>query len=106
MIQKELEMIFEEERIVKVYRITVKKIIERLLSLQEIPCFEFESEVEEQFEGYDYKDVENVVGFAQWPDISMDGEYQLHVKIDHEEAYEFTLFVVVKDQKVSVVNVL
>lgn len=97
---------FEEERVVKVYRVTVKKIIERLLSLQEVDISEFQNEVIEQFEGYDYKDIEEVAGFDTWPDISDDGEYELGVKIDHEDAYEFTIFIKVEDLKVSVVNVL
>lgn len=97
---------FEEERMVKVYRVTVKKIIERLLELQDIDCTEFAQEVEEQFDGYDYQDIEELVGFENWPDISIDGEYNLNVKIDHENAYEFTIYVVVKDKKISVTNVL
>lgn len=97
---------FEEERIFKVYRVTVKKIIERLLELQDINIDDFEDEVKEQFDGYDYKDIEEVVGFEAWPEISNDGEYQLNVKVDHEDAYEFTLHVQTKNKKVSVVNVL
>jgi len=35
-----------------------------------------------------------------------DGEYELNCKIDHEDAYELTLFVEIKDGLVSVKNVL
>ena len=97
---------FEEERIVKVYRVTVKKIVERLVELQDIDIEEFIDEVKEQFDGYDYKDIEEVVGFESWTDISKDGEYQVDVKIDHEDAYEFTIHIKTKDKKISVVNVL
>jgi hypothetical protein len=97
---------FEEENIVKVYRVTVKKIIERLLQLQNIAIEEFQSEVLEQFDGYDYKDIEEVVGFENWPDISENGSYELNVKINHEDAYEFTLHVQTADKKISIYNVL
>ena len=97
---------FEEERIVKVYRVTVKKIIDRLLSLQDVDIDDFKDEVHEQFDGYDYKDIEDVVGFDSWGDISSDGKYELMVKIEHEDAYEFTIFAEVKDKKVNVYNVL
>ena len=100
------ESMFEEERVLKVYRITVKKIIERLLELQDIDVEEFSKEVEEQFDGYDYEDIEDVVGFDRWPDISNNGEYQLNVKVDHEDAYEFTIYIKTEGNKVSVVNVL
>lgn len=97
---------FDEQRVVKVYRVTVKKIIERLLSLQEISQTSFQEEVVEQFDGYDYKDIEEVTGFDTWPDLSQDGEYELMVKIDHEDAYEFTIHVKVENTKISVLNVL
>lgn len=97
---------FEEEKIVKVYRVTVKKIIERLLELQSVDISIFKDEVVEQFDGYDYKDVEEVVGFENWPDISGDGNYELNVKVNHEDAYEFTLHIEVKEQKATVTNVL
>ena len=97
---------FEEQRVVKVYRVTVKKIIERLLSLQGVSKENFQEEVIEQFDGYDYKDIEEVSGFDTWPDLSNDGEYELMVKIDHEDAYEFTIHVKVENQKISVLNVL
>jgi hypothetical protein len=97
---------FEQQRVVKVYRVTVKKIIDRLLSLQEIELEDFQSEVIEQFDGYDYKDIEDVTGFDTWPDLRNDGEYKLGVKIDHEDAYEFTVFTKVIDGKITVINVL
>jgi len=97
---------FEEDRVVKVYRVTVKKIIERLLSLKQIELENFNNEVLEQFDGYDYKDIEEVVGFETWPDMSANGDYELMVKVNHEDAYEFTLHVTVKEGKVTVLNVL
>jgi hypothetical protein len=97
---------FDEPRVVKVYRVTVKKIIERLLTLQEIPYEDFKNEVTEQFDGYDYKDVEELTGFESWPELQNDGEYKLNIKIDHEDAYEFTIDIKVQNGKVTVLNVL
>lgn len=97
---------FEEERVVKVFRVTVKKVIERLLEIQECPIEKFEELVIEQFDGYDYEGEENLVGFSSWDNLDSDGKYQLSVKIDHENAYEFTLFIEVKEKKALVYNVL
>lgn len=97
---------FEEEKVVKVYRVTVKKVIERLLSIQDCEYEKFIDEVKEQFDGYDYNDIEEIVGFENWDDISIDGNYELCVKIDHPYAYEFTLYVTTKENKISIYNVL
>lgn len=97
---------FEEQRVVKVFRVTVKKVIQRLLEINECPFEEFEECVIEQFDGYDYEGEENLVGFTSWDNLDTDGKYQLSVKIDHFDAYEFTLFVEVKKKKVSIYNVL
>jgi len=95
-----------EEKEIMVFRVTVKDILERLSVLEDIDCSEFKEQVEKQFEGYDFEDIEEVIGFESWADISKDGEYELTVKIDHEDAYEFTLFTKVENQKVTVKNVL
>ena len=89
-----------------IFRVTVKKIIERLSDLQDISIDDFKQEVEDQFDGYDYKDVEEVTGFDKWCDISKDGKYELNVGIDHPHAYQFTLFVETKDGKATIYNVL
>jgi len=97
---------FEEQRIVKVFRITVKKIIERLLEIKECPIEEFQKLVQEKFDGYDYEGEEEIIGFDSWDDITQNGEYQLSVKVNHEYAYEFTLYIKNKDNKITVFNVL
>lgn len=97
---------FEEERRVKVYRVTIKKVIERLLTIQDCDYEEFIDKVKEQFEGYDYNDVEELVGFENWDDISKDGNYTRCVKINHPHAYEFTLHFTSKEGKISLYNVL
>ena len=45
-------------------------------------------------------------GFENWCDISKNGKYELTVSIDHEDAYELTLFVKTIGGKATVYNVL
>lgn len=97
---------FEEERIVKVFRVTVKKVIERLLEIQECPIEKFQDLVVEKFDGYDYEGEEELVGFESWDDISTNGEYKLTIKINHEHAYEFTLHIKNQNNKITIFNVL
>ena len=97
---------FEEERIVKVFRVTVKKVIERLLEIQDCPLEKFQELVIEKFDGYDYEGEEDLTGFETWVDISKNGEYQLLIKINHEHAYEFTLHIKNQENKISILNVL
>jgi len=97
---------FEEKRVVKVFRVTVKKVIERLLEIQECPVDKFKELVIEKFDGYDYEGEEELIGFESWGDITTDGEYRLKTKIDHEYAYEFTIHITNKDKKITVTNVL
>ena len=97
---------FEEERIVKVFRVTVKKVIERLLEIQECPIEKFRDSVIEKFDGYDYEGEEELIGFETWGDISANGKYQLTIKINHEHAYEFTLHIKNQNNKITIFNVL
>ncbi len=97
---------FEEEKVVKVFRVTVKKIIERLLEIKECPIHQFQELVIEQFDGYDYEDIEELIGFESWGDISQNGEHKLNIKINHEHAYEFTLHIKNKDNQITIINVL
>ena len=96
---------FEQEK-THVFRITVKKILQRLATVVNCDLENFKDEVIEQFDGYDYEDVEDVVGFENWEDISNDGKYILKVKIDHPNAYEFTLYVNVENKKATIYNIL
>lgn len=97
---------FEEERVVKVFRVTVKKVIDRLLEIQSCPIEEFQELVIEKFDGYDYEGEEELIGFETWGDISPNGEYELSIKINHEYAYEFTIHIQNKDKKITVINIL
>jgi hypothetical protein len=97
---------FEEQRVVKVFRVTVKKIIERLLEIQDCPTEEFKELVIEKFDGYDYEGEEELIGLDTWSNNPLDGEYTLQVNINHEHAYEFTLYINVLNNKATVTNVL
>ena len=97
---------FEEQREVKVFRVTVKKVIQRLLEIKECEYTSFKEVVIEQFDGYDYEGEEELIGYDSWDDISQNGEYELPIKIDHEHAYEFTIYAKTEDGKVTIYNVL
>ena len=97
---------FEEQQKVKVFRVTVKKVIQRLSGVKDCPVDKFKETIIEQFDGYDYEGEEEVVGLDSWGDITTNGKYELNAKVDHEDAYEFTLFIEVDDKKVTVYNVL
>ena len=96
---------FEREP-VKIYRMTLSRVIENLSRIKDCPKEKFQEQIEDAFEGYDYEDVEDITGFGNWCDISNDGDYRVTVKIDHPDAYEITLHIVVKEDKVTVENVL
>ncbi len=96
---------FEEQQ-VKVFRVTVKKVLQRLAEVKDCEVSKFKDIVIEQFDGYNYEGEEELIGFESWNDLSVDGKYELNVSIDHDCAYEFTLFVEVNDKRVTIYNVL
>ena len=96
---------FEEEQI-KVFRVTLKKVIERLSDIKDCEVSNLKDKIIEQFDGYNYEGEEDVVGMDSWCDISKDGKYELSAKIDHEDAYEFTIYIEVKDGLATVYNIL
>jgi hypothetical protein len=96
---------FEQEP-VKVFRVTLKEVIKRLSSIEDCDINNFKELVYEKFDGYNYEGEEELVGFDKWEDISNDGNYQLNIKIDHDDAYEFTLHTKVDNKKATIVNVL
>jgi len=95
---------FEENQI-PVFRVTLKKVIERLSNIK-CEVSELQDIVMEQFDGYEYQDCEDVVGFDKWRKNFTDGEYQLNVKIDHPDAYELTLYVKIINNNAEIYNVL
>jgi len=99
-------MYFEDEEPIKVFRTTIKTVIKNLSALENIPVSEFQEAVENAFAGYDYEDQDEVVGFENWPNLQVEGEYDLQVKVDHEHAYEFSIHIISKNDLISISNVL
>ena len=96
---------FEQEPI-KVFRVTLKEILKRLPTIKNCNLDEFQDKVIEKFDGYNYEGEEELIGFESWGDISKDGEYKLNIQIDHENAYEFTLYTTVINKEATITNVL
>ena len=97
---------YEEQQQVKIFRVTVKKVLQRLADVKDCEVCNFKDFIIEQFDGYDYEGEEELIGFESWSDLTVDGKHELNVKIDHDCAYEFTLFVEVNDNKATIYNVL
>lgn len=95
-----------DEPLRKVYVTTVSKVIKNLSTIENCPLEQFQEEIVDQFAGYNYEGEDEVIGFEKWPDNLIDGEYELCVKVDHEDAYEFTLHTKIEDGKATVTNVL
>ncbi len=93
-------------RKVKIYAVTMKKVMQRLEELKDIDTSNIQEAIEECFDGYDVEDVEELVGQDSWTDISTDGSHEVTIKINHDDAYEFTIFIETKDNKSSVSKVL
>jgi len=96
---------FKKEEI-KVFRVVLKEVLKRLATIKNCPIEDFENIVQDKFDGYNYEGEEDLVGFENWGDISQNGAYQLNIKVNHDDAYEFTLHIKVIDYKVTVVNIL
>jgi hypothetical protein len=94
------------EQQIKVFKKILKVLIKELEEIKEIEIADFKDAVLDAFEGYNYEGEEEVIGFENWEDLSKDGSYELKVKIDHEDAYELTLFTTIKDGKITIYNVL
>lgn len=90
----------------KVMAMTLGRVIKNLEALETIDAENFFEAVEKAFNGYSYEGEDELVGNENWPDLTLDGEYELPIRPDHEEAYELTLYVACKNCKVSVTNVL
>lgn len=96
---------FEEELDLTKFRVTIKKVIKNLESLSNIPLNELKDEVINAFDGYHYEGEERVKFGDGW-DITKDGEYVLNVGIDHHHAYEFSVYITVRNSKATIKNVL
>jgi hypothetical protein len=91
---------------VKTFITTTKTVIQRLENLKDIPTDKLKQKIIDSFDGYNVDGVEDLVGFDKWCDYFKNGEYQLNIKANHEDAYEFTIYINTKDNLSSVVNVL
>ena len=94
---------FEE---VRVFRVTLKDVLARLESIKDIDIDDFTDEVISKFEDYNFEGEEDLVGIDEWQELADNSSYELNVKIDHENAYEFTLYCQAKDGKISITKVL
>lgn len=97
---------FEPNNEIKVFVTTLKDIIENLQEIKDCDLSNFNEAVEDAFDGYEYEDIDEITGFESWGDISKNGKYELSIKIDHEDAYELTLFTEVNNNKATITNVL
>ncbi len=96
---------FEQETI-KTFMITTKEVISRLETLKGIEVSKLQDTIENAFDNFNFEGEEELKGQDTWCDYTTDGKYELTISIDHEDAYEFTIYIETKDGKVSVVNVL
>lgn len=87
---------------------TFKQVIKNLEKLENIPVEEMREEIIEAYNGYCFRggDVEEIVGFEDWPELKLDGTYEICVRHDHEDSYELTIHIELKDQKITVKKVL
>ena len=97
---------FEEEQEFKVFKITFSEVLKKLSSIKNCNIENLKDIVTEQFDNYNYEGEEELKGIDTWCDISDNGKYELSVGINHEDAYIFTLYVSVEDNKVNIYNVL
>lgn len=97
---------FEEELDLTKFRTTLKKVIQNLEELEDIPLDDLKDEVESAFGNYHYDGTEDIKFCDKWECIDGDGEYILNVGIDHENAYEFSVYIKVTNNKASITNVL
>ena len=94
----------QEQR--KVFKKVLKIVIQEIEEIKDIDLDKFKDRLLDTFDGYNYEGEEEVVGFDKWCDINKDGTYEVNLKVDHEDAYELTIHITVKDEKVTVTNVL
>ena len=94
---------FEE---VKVFRVTFNDVLKRLETIKDINIDDFTDEVISKFEDYNFEGEEDLIGIEKWQELADNSSYELNIKIDHENAYEFTLHCEARDGKISINKVL
>ena len=96
----------EEKQEIKLFKKILKQLIKDLEAIKDVEINAFEDAVIDAFDGYHYEGEDEVIGLGNWVDLNTDGEYELNAKVNHEDAYELTLYVSSKDGKITVNNVL
>ena len=95
-----------EDGPIGIFRKTLRQLIQEVEDVKDIEIDNFKSALEDAFDGYNYEGEEEIVGFDTWCDISKDGKYELSLKIDHEDSYELSIFIINENGKITVTNVL
>jgi len=95
-----------EDGTIGIFRKTLRQLIQEVELIKDIQIDKFKDALEDAFEGYNYEGEEDIVGFDDWTNIESNGKYELNLKINHEDAYELTIFIINKDGKITVTNVL
>jgi hypothetical protein len=95
-----------ETQPIKLFKKILKQLINDLEGIQNTKVEEFNDAVIDAFDGYHYEGEEDVVGIDKWPDLSKDGSYELTAKVNHEDAYELTIYITSNNGNISVTNVL
>jgi len=96
----------EEKQEIRLFKKILKQLIKELEAIQNVDVNKFEEAVIEAFDGYHYEGEDEVVGIDKWPDLNVNGDFEINAKVNHEDAYELTLFLTSKDGKITVNNVL
>ena len=96
---------FEEQTPFKSFVKTTKQVIQELEKIENIEVTNFNEAVEDSFDRYNVDGIEDLTGFDSWGTLN-DGKHELNIKVDHEDAYEFTIYTTVQDAKITVTNVL
>jgi hypothetical protein len=97
---------FEESLDLTKFRTTLKKVIENIESLEDIELEGLKDEIEAAFENYNYDGEDSIKFCEKWDNLEEGKTYELCVGIDHEDAYELTVHLEVKDDKANVIKVL
>ena len=96
---------FEEQAPIKLFIKTTKQVIKELEDIKEVEPSKFKDAVEDAFDNYNVDGIEDLIGFEAWPSLN-EGNHELLLKVNHEDAYEFTIHTSIKDSKATVTNVL
>jgi len=95
----------QERTAIKSFVKTTKQVVQELEKINNVEVSKFKDAVEEAFDRYTVDGIEDLTGFDTWVQLN-DGKYELNLKVDHEDAYEFTIYTSIENSKATVTNVL